>query len=131
MTFKTLINLGGFGKAPWDMHTEHYYNDHNRGGHHGGHHGGSSKKGGSGAALSALTLLAFLFLLNVMQQSLQDNNSTTPTTTAFLLRETDQLPIVLDSKEDSSKTKDDLAYTASTYGSRTPTKDYVRVRYED
>ncbi|RLU21140.1 hypothetical protein DMN91_005513 [Ooceraea biroi] len=66
MTFKSLMNFGNLGKAPWDTPIERYHND--GGGHHyHGHRGNSKGKGGSGAALSALTLLAFLFLLNVMQ----------------------------------------------------------------
>ncbi|XP_020300610.1 uncharacterized protein LOC109864108 [Pseudomyrmex gracilis] len=118
MTFKSLINFGRLGKAPWDTPIERYHSD-GGGYHHGGGHRGSSKGkgGGSGAALSALTLLAFLFLLNVMQQSMQDNNSTMATTTAaFLLRDTD-VPVVLDNGEEKyAKMKDD--YAANTHGSK-------------
>lgn len=34
MTFKSLTNLGGFDKAPWDVSVERYHND-GSGYHHG------------------------------------------------------------------------------------------------
>ncbi|KYQ50670.1 hypothetical protein ALC60_10233 [Trachymyrmex zeteki] len=126
MTFKSLTNFGGFGKAPWDRPIERYHSD--RSGYHHGYHRSSKGKDGSSAALSALTLLAFLFLLNVMQQSLQDNNSTlVPTTTTLLLRDT-ELPIVLDNGEEKkAETKDNFARIAGVYASKaTTTKDYAQ-----
>ncbi|XP_012061704.1 PREDICTED: uncharacterized protein LOC105624972 [Atta cephalotes] len=126
MTFKSLTNFGGFGKAPWDRPIERYHSDGS--GYHHGYRRSSKGKGGNSAALSALTLLAFLFLLNVMQQSLQDNNSTlVPTTTTLLLRDT-ELPIILDNGEEKkAETKDNFARIASVYASKaTTTKGYVQ-----
>ncbi|XP_077282818.1 uncharacterized protein LOC143908861 [Temnothorax americanus] len=126
MTFKSLTTLGGFGKAPWDVPVERYHSEGS--GYHHGYRGSSKGTGGNSAALSALTLLAFLFLLNVMQQSLQDNNSTlVPTTTTLLLRDTDQLPRVLDNGEEKKvETKDNFARIASSYTSEAMAKDYTR-----
>ncbi|XP_078051393.1 uncharacterized protein LOC144477540, partial [Augochlora pura] len=78
------------------------------------------KGDGSGAALSALTLLAFLFLINVMQQSLQDTNSTMPTMPTTVLLRDDELPVVLDTKEDAEVKKQDEARH------RTPAKSKIQ-----
>ncbi|XP_015118604.1 uncharacterized protein LOC107042201 [Diachasma alloeum] len=105
MTFKALLNWGGFGNfgKPQQTPIERWHGYVGRGGHggpwdhkshgHGHYKKGGGKGGGNGAAISALTLLAFLFLLNVMQQSLNDNNITTTTTasTIFLRDEGSEL----------------------------------------
>ncbi|EZA62571.1 hypothetical protein X777_10201 [Ooceraea biroi] len=100
MTFKSLMNFGNLGKAPWDTPIERYHND--GGGHHYHGHRGNSKG-----------------------QSLQDNNSTSvPSTTAVLLRDT-ELPIVLDNGEEKNvKMKDDFVQIENMHNSRT--KGYIQ-----
>ncbi|XP_015587644.1 uncharacterized protein LOC107264174 [Cephus cinctus] len=110
MTFKSLMNFGGFSGTP-STAMDRYHSGPSGSYDHGYKHSykGSGKGGsghGSGAALSALTLLAFLFLINVMQQSMQDTNSTT-TATILLREETAPLTLSARDNEKSSGIKVD------------------------
>ncbi|CAL7941073.1 unnamed protein product [Xylocopa violacea] len=132
MTFKSLMNFGGFKESyhpPVERYHSGYGGYHHSGSggsyHQGSYHssrGNSKGKGGNGAALSALTLLAFLFLLNVMQQSMDDNNSmATTTATAIVLRDGEQ-PVVVDAKEEEKSMKQDEAKRDVGYGAPAKSK---------